>query len=322
MFAPARFMCFNDDYSSFTYMVYSSYSVYQCSPFHLLFTRPLPGLSVGYAVTCQGHRFFAFTGLPADPDFDTRQVCVFDHNRDNPNMFRQSFDRHVLSLRLTPSYLIIGFCQRVDIWDYNLNLPIIHCYPGISVFSPIDVSPDFKFLVIPGREPETVSMTCLSENRWDYVSVKGADDIVAIARFSRDGRFLATSNADGRVVRVFETEGLGCIGNLKRGTFATVIYSLDFSPNGDFLAVVSQNGTIHFFDLRGKTPVSSPPTLRAFQKITLDKTSVSCLMWANPETVYVMVLEGVLLGISIQPQTCDEVGRESVPVLRRIIEES
>jgi WD40 repeat protein len=223
-------------------------------------------------------------------------------------------------MRLTPAVLIVVFHQHVEIWDIPNGTPRQKLETAVNVYAPCAVSNDFALMAVAGKDQ--LSLAVATPSGSDLRPLRAADDTVSMTHFSRDGKFLAAVSIDGRMVRVFETQNLLCIGRFKRGNTTTMIHSVDFSPKGDFFAIISQNGTIHFFDLRNKPPTKSPPTIPACQKISVGQSCVGHLMWGEPGLLSVMIqnAEGQLLNIAIDEQNCREVGREQILVVRRVQE--
>jgi hypothetical protein len=274
---------------------------------------------MGTAATCSGHRYIAFSGLPADPDFNTKQVRVLDHTKEEP-LFRGQYGQHILAMRITPTLIVLAFYQHIEIWNTETGVSLNHIPTSATVYTPLDISGRFNFIAMPG--PDVMSVRVAAVHSLPGQVLKAADDILVLIRVSRNGQFLACANADGKIVRVFEIEGGGCIGKFKRGNTTSVIHSIDFSPDCSFLAVVSQNGTIHFFDLRNRKPANSPSTFRSIHKISINQAKVIQVMWGAAGISVMMPLDGLLLNISVDPGGCAEVGRSQISVLRKIEEES
>lgn len=338
MFSPLRSLFINDDQQTVTCVLPSQYSIFSVNPFELKYSKANFGFSLGSAVTCQGYRFIAFSGLPADPEFDTRQVCIFDHDKiekepkdekkpNNPIIFLHKFDIHILSMRITPQYLIVAFHHHIEIWDINLNKPLQQISIGLNVHAPCDVTNDYYLLATAGRELYNCNLYLLNEQK--QFSIRAADETVSLVKFSRTPGFLATTSLDGKIVRVFDTSqksdnnsaNNSCIGKFKRGNMASVIHSIDFSPNNKFMAIVSQNGTIHFFDLRNKTPSQNPPTFRSTHKISLGQQDVAYILWQTPSLIIALTMMGMMISIAVDDETCHEVGREQLMFLPNLCDE-
>lgn len=299
----------NDDNNTFTVFLPSEYYVYQCNPFKSVFHRENIDISIRFGVTCLGYRLLACTGLPADPEFDSRCVCIFDHDQKEEEqiIFKETLKQHVLALRISSDLLIVGFHQHIEIWDIGLKKQIQVVQTALNIHSPCDMSSNMKMLAFSGQEPTSINVYFLEDSQLN--NIKAADDTVSMVKFSHDSKYVATTSSDGKVVRVFETDNFNCIKKFKRGNTASVIHSIAFSPDNDFIAIISQNGTLHFFDLRNKKG-SSVSTDRAFHKITIGSSVLSHILWYSPSQIAVMTMRGQMVNIAIEPNTCHEVGRE------------
>ena len=314
MISPVRFVCVNDDHKSFTCVLHDQYCVFECNPLKFVLVPTQLGISIGSASTCSGYRFLAVSGLPADPDFDTRQVAVFDHTKEEKDrgIFRHAFDEHVLSMRVTPTRLVVAFYKHIEIWDLAEARQLRTIPTAVNVHAPVDVSPGF--LAFAGSE--STSMALIALDKMELRAVKAADDTVSLVRFSRDGSLVAATSTDGKIVRVFETRSCGCIGKFKRGSTASLIYSIEFSPDNKFMVIVSQSGTLHFFDLEGRAPSSSPPTIRSFQKTTTKQNVVCHLIWVEKGSLSLVMMDGEMINIALDERTCREFGTEQITYLR------
>ncbi|MES1912783.1 MAG: hypothetical protein MHM6MM_005007 [Cercozoa sp. M6MM] len=72
---------------------------------------------------------------------------------------------------------------------------------------------------------------------------------IARLAFDSSGTLLASSSTRGTVVRVWAVPSGKRIAQFRRGTRAARIESMQFSPSGAFLAVVSSTNTVHVFSL-------------------------------------------------------------------------
>lgn len=311
MISPVRFVCVNDDHKSFTCVLHDKYCVFECSPFQFLLPPTELGLSIGTVATCNGHRFLAVNGLPADPDFDTRNIAVFDHEKEGDRcIFRQEFSEHVLSMKITPAHLAVAFHRHVELWDLESGAKLKEFPTAVNVHAPLDASRDSRFFAFTGQEALSMSILDLSKSQLN--NVRAADDTLSIVHFSNDGKLLATASADGKIIRVFDTTTRGCIGKFKRGTTASLIHSIEFSPDNHFMVIVSQSGTLHFFDLQGHAPSNSPPTLRSMQKASVKQNVVSHLIWSETGLLSIVMMDGEMINMSLDERTLKEIGTEQI----------
>ena len=61
------------------------------------------------------------------------------------------------------------------------------------------------------------------------------------------GTRLATASDKGTLIRIFDTENGKLLSELRRGTQAAIIYSINFSPDSSLVCASSSHGTIHIF---------------------------------------------------------------------------
>lgn len=336
MFSNLRSIYINDDRETVTCVLPTQYSIFSVNPFELKLSRDNFGFSLGSAVTCNGYQLIAFNGLPADPEFDTKQVCIFDNtkfsqdqknSKVNPLIFRQSFAFHILSMRITPELLIAAFHEHIEIWNHQTQQPVQQIKTVLNVHAPCDVTSNYKLLSVAGRDIYSCILCTLQDR--SPVQIRAADETVSLVKFSNTPGLLATTSADGKMIRVFDISTFSqgnelaplCLGKFKRGNTASVIHSIDFSPTNHFMVIVSQNGTLHFFDLRNKKPSSNPSTFKSNNKISLGIPAISSVMWQTASLIVVLTMDGQMVSLSVDEETCQEVGREHMLFLRRLCED-
>jgi WD40 repeat protein len=69
---------------------------------------------------------------------------------------------------------------------------------------------------------------------------------------NNDGSLLATTSNQGTIIRIYQTNNLSLIQELRRGSQASEIFSLAFNYNSKYLACSSSKGTIHVFCIKNE----------------------------------------------------------------------
>jgi len=318
MLSPLRFVCANDDHQTFTCITPSNYYIFSVTPFKIHYSKSISEFSIGSAATCSGYRLIAISGLPADPQFDTKCVIIYDHSKEKQDVFYNRFPNHILSMRVSPVFFICAFHDHIEVWQIETCQRLHQISNAVNVHAPIDISSDFRYLSCSGTTPLEVAVCSLLD--FNTNQYKAADNQVSLVKFSQNDRYFATTSSAGHAIKVWNPDSGECVAKFKRGNTASVIHSIDFSPTNDFIAVISQNGTLHFFDMRNRKSGGSVSTVRSMHRISLEDTSFTHVAWLTKNRVAVTSLEGKMIVFTIDDGTCQEVAREQVMFYLKLIE--
>ena len=307
-----KFIYINDDKNSFTYLFPTEYHVLTISPLNIIHSENVNSITIGSCATCDGYRFIALVGLPADPAFDQKSVIIYEHsNNQRKELFKKTFEKHILELRITPKYLACAFYDHIEIWDFISSSLFQQIPTAINVHAPISISLDFSTLACTGIQSNDVNIFSFSTRYSNQFPA--ADSHISNITFSscRDQPlYFATVTSSGCVIKVYEAETSLNVINFKRGNSKSIIYSLDFSPDNKYLAAISQSSTIHFFNMSAMG--KKAPTVKAFNRIKIGEPSVAYISWHACNQIAVVKMNGKLLKITIDETNCSEVGRELV----------
>ena len=310
-----RDLCVNDDKVTCTCVLPNHYCVFEMSPFAVQIMKCVGvDVTLGSCATCSGVRYIALSGAPADPQFDTQCILVIQDT--SKEVFRHRFPKHILSFRVTPRHVICAFEDGLQVWSHS-DRQMVHAlkYP-LNVHAPIGVSRDFGTIVCTGNNP--LDLCAFSIEAKTSASFAAAENPVADVLFSVTPRYYASCSCAGHTVHVWQCGTNQCVVKCKRGNTASVIVSMDFSPDNSFLAVLSQSSTIHIFDLR-KGRAGSPPVVRAISTIQLGETGIAVMSWNAPQQIIAATMSGRLVTI-ILGSKLQEVGREQSDFIGTILE--
>ncbi|KAF1850393.1 WD40 repeat-like protein [Cucurbitaria berberidis CBS 394.84] len=111
------------------------------------------------------------------------------------------------------------------------------------------ISPDGRTIAFGLRERNVLAL-CDAKTRGPRLTLQGHAEYLLTAKFSPDGKSIATAGGD-RNVLVWDTE-TGAMRHIFRGHFDT-INDLSFSPDGSLLASASDDRTVRIWDVwRGR----------------------------------------------------------------------
>lgn len=103
-------------------------------------------------------------------------------------------------------------------------------------------------LVCPGGQKGQVRVEHYGARKTKFIMAH--DSRIACFALSQDGRLIATASTKGTLVRIFSTMDGTLLQEVRRGADRAEIYSLAFSSNMQWLAVSSDKGTIHVFNIK------------------------------------------------------------------------
>ena len=318
MVSPLRDIYINDDQITFTCVFPTQYSVCVLDPFEVKFTKTVEDVTLGSCATCCAHRYIAFSGLPADPKFDTRSVLVINNDNGESNeIFRRKFEKHILSFRLTHEYVLCAFENELHISSHKTNELVHTIRYAMNIYAPLAVSRDFRDVICSGNDKLDLHVYSLPSKR--EKEFRAADNPVSIVVYSHRPQYYATTSCAGHTIKVWRSDDHECVIKFKRGNTASIIHSCDFSPNNEFLVVLSQNGTLHFFDIRLANGRSAP-TVRAMSRTQIQENQIAYLSWFSPTNIAVVGMSGIATIITVSETDCQEVGREQLIFINRILE--
>ena len=147
---------------------------------------------------------------------------------------------------MTRSYVIVALQNSIH--GYIVSQPP----QSLSVFETADNPLGLccigsKVLAFPGRTPGQVQVVELATGNISIIPAHSTP-LQALA-LSQDEEILATASETGTLVRTFSTSNCVRTAELRRGVDRADIYSIGISPNSKYLAVTSDKGTLHIFDL-------------------------------------------------------------------------
>jgi len=101
-------------------------------------------------------------------------------------------------------------------------------------------------MAYPGQRPGDVTIDNDPKNPKIF---KAHESELSAIALNKDGTRLATASVKGTLIRVWNTQTLEKIAELRRGTDSAAVNCLNFSSDSKHLCISSNKGTIHIFTL-------------------------------------------------------------------------
>lgn len=158
----------------------------------------------------------------------------------------------VRSVKLRRDRIGVALDNKVLVYDLS-NLRLVFqtettANPdGLLALCP---SSDSTILACPGLHEGQLRVDMLDTKRVKIIQAHNRK--LAAISMTSNGKYIATASEKGTLIRIFSTSDGSKIREVRRGTDPAVVWSIAFSHEDmpHWLAVTSDKGTVHVFDLR------------------------------------------------------------------------
>ncbi|CAH9075948.1 unnamed protein product [Cuscuta epithymum] len=248
-------LSFNQDQSCFAAGIDRGFRIYNCDPVREIFRRDFTnnngGVGGGVGVVQMLFRcnILALVGGGPDPQYPLNKVMIWDDHQSRC-IGELSFRSEVKSVRLRRDRIVVVLAQKIFVYNFA-DLKLLHQIEtvvnpkGLCEVSHVSGS---MVLVCPGLKKGQLRIEHYASKRTKFIEAH-ASTISSFA-LTNDGKLLASASSKGTLVRVFNTLDGSLLQELRRGADRAEIYSLSFSPTAQWLAVSSDKGTVHVFNLK------------------------------------------------------------------------
>jgi len=259
------YVSFNQDLSFFVCGTETGFRVYQTDPFRLMHRRDFDnGGGLGVVAMLFRTNILAFAGGGRSPHFQPHKVFLWD-DRQSQTIAELTFRSAVKSVRLRKDLVVVVLTNKVYVYAFRTLklLDTIETTSNAKGLCCVSWSEEQALLVCPGMQQGRALVVRYPpglENLQPPVARERTTILAAhessIAAMSMDysGTLLATASDKGTIVRVYDTATGTRLQELRRGADRAEIHSLAFSPDGDWLAVSSDKGTVHIFAIGRQQP--------------------------------------------------------------------
>ncbi|XP_057963960.1 autophagy-related protein 18a isoform X2 [Malania oleifera] len=241
---------FNQDYGCFATGTDHGFRIYNCDPFREIFRRDFDhGGGIGVVEMLFRCNILALVGGGPDPQYPLNKVMIWDDHQSRC-IGELSFRSEVRAVRLRRDRIVVVLEQKIFVYNFA-DLKLLHQIEtianpkGLCAVSQVAGS---MVLVCPGLQKGQVRVEHYASKRTKFIMAH--DSRIACFALTQDGQLLATASTKGTLVRVYNAVDGTLLQEVRRGADRAEIYSLAFSPTAQWLAVSSDKGTVHVFNLK------------------------------------------------------------------------
>uniref|UniRef100_A0A0D9V9X7 Uncharacterized protein n=1 Tax=Leersia perrieri TaxID=77586 RepID=A0A0D9V9X7_9ORYZ len=254
---------FNQDYGCFAAGTKSGFRIYNCDPFREIFRRDLAavgdnggggggvvgGGGIGVVEMLFRCNILALVGGGDSPHYPPNKVMIWDDHQSRC-IGELSFRSPVRGVRLRRDRIIVVLENKIFVYNFA-DLKLVHqieTAPNPKGLCAVSQQPGSIVLVCPGAQKGQVRVEHYGARKTKFINAHTSR--VACFALSQDGRLIATASTKGTLVRIYNAAEGNLLQEVRRGADRAEIYSLAFSNNLQYLAVSSDKGTIHVFNLK------------------------------------------------------------------------
>ncbi|KAK0396479.1 hypothetical protein QR680_001732 [Steinernema hermaphroditum] len=201
------------------------------------------------------------------PKFSQSSVVVWDDHSDRRGYFVDAVVKgDVTNFAMTKNKLVIFDANHLTVFDFDTcqKLCCVDISYNVDGIMALCTDPKSELLAYPGFNTGTVQLVNVgnisSTTSISPTAIQAHKSQVVQIALNVQGTMLATGSVKGTLIRVFDTTKKSELFSFRRGFDTCSLYSLRFSPCHSFLAVSSDKGTIHVFELEKND-----------ERLTLDK---------------------------------------------------
>ncbi|CAD6228330.1 unnamed protein product [Miscanthus lutarioriparius] len=250
---------FNQDYGCFAAGTKSGFRIYNCDPFREIFRRDLAAVGDGATGAGGGGigvvemlfrcNILALVGGGDNPHYPPNKVMIWDDHQSRC-IGELSFRSPVRGVRLRRDRIIVVLEYKIFVYNFA-DLKLVHqieTAPNPKGLCAVSQQPGSIVLVCPGAQKGQIRVEHYGARKTKFINAHTSR--VACFALSQDGRLIATASTKGTLVRIYNAAEGNLLQEVRRGADRAEIYSLAFSNNLQYLAVSSDKGTIHVFNLK------------------------------------------------------------------------
>ncbi|PIN18683.1 putative WD40 repeat protein [Handroanthus impetiginosus] len=239
----------NQDYGCFAAGTSRGFRIYSCDPFKETFRRELK--SGGFKIVEMLFRcnILALVGSKVNTHYPPSKVVIWDDHQGRC-IGEFTFRSEVRAVKLRRDRVVVVLEHKIYVYDF-MDLKLLYQIETLSNprgLCSLSHHLNTSVLACPGLRRGQVRVEHFGLNMTKLINAH--DSKIACLTLTLDGLLLATASIKGTLIRIFNTLDGACLQEVRRGTDRADIYSIALSPNVQWMAVSSDKGTVHIFNLR------------------------------------------------------------------------
>ena len=249
------YISFNQESSCFCIGTETGFRIYNSYPLKLSCKRKMDG-GIGIIEMFSRSNILALVGGGSNPNFDKNKVILYDDSKEKI-VTEIIVTYNVLNVKLKRTMIFIIGDNQINVFSFSnnyLKIDTIYTYENKTGIMGIALESNINLICYPSAVGEVTlkNYDIKKEDKYETKTIKAHNNEIMAITLNNDGSLLATTSNQGTIIRIYQTNNLSLIQELRRGSQASEIFSLAFNYNSKYLACSSSKGTIHVFCIKNE----------------------------------------------------------------------
>ncbi|KAJ6227790.1 wd-repeat protein interacting with phosphoinosides wipi -related [Anaeramoeba flamelloides] len=239
-------LSFNRNKTCFTCGLSSGFKIFNTNPFQKRFKRKFEDFGIIRLELLGSSNVMAFVRSTTP-----NKLTIWDDYQ-SQGIAELSFETEITEMKIFMDKIVVCCSDHVIVYRLTdlESVDRINTFPNqkdlISVTE--NDQEQLKVLAVSGPKRGEIVIKSFSQNSYTNV-FKAFDQQLGQIQLNSDGTMVAISSIDGTLIKVFDCKTQNCLLQLRRGKKKANIYSIAFNEEDTLLAVTSNRGSIHFFNI-------------------------------------------------------------------------
>lgn len=246
-------IAFNDDSSCFCVATDKGFRVYNTYPIKCKIKRDIEG-GIRIIDLLSRSNVFAFVGTGQNENYKQNSLIFWDENEAKV-IYNISFLSEIKNLKMKRTKIFLICENKIVVYtlgNYEKIDTINTCSNKNGIFG-ISLDPKLNIIACPSTDTGKIIIKSYDEKKDGNFIKKEINahqgEIIALT-LNFEGTLVASASEKGTLIKIFRLKDCSLIQELRRGTYASDIYSICFDSKSLYLACSSGNGTIHIFNIK------------------------------------------------------------------------
>ncbi|KAJ6248359.1 wd-repeat protein interacting with phosphoinosides wipi -related [Anaeramoeba flamelloides] len=237
---------FNRKKTSFSCGLSNGFRIYNTTPFEKKCKRKFEDFGITQLELLGNSNIMAFVRSTTQ-----KKLTIWDDYQ-SQEIAELEFETIITALKIFMDKIVVCCSDRIIVYRLTdlESLDRINTYQNPQGLISVTENDEeqLKVIAVPGTKKGEVIIKSYTTNSYTNV-FKAFDQQLGQIQLNKNGTMVAVTSIEGTLIRVFDCKTQILLLQFRRGQKKANIYSMAFNEEENLLAVTSNRGSIHFFNI-------------------------------------------------------------------------